>query len=54
MTIKSHNSYLDVSVSHGIFHMAAQVKLTDLLLGYLFFGILAIIKFKLMRKFSKK
>jgi hypothetical protein len=40
MRIESRGSFLDVSVSHGLFNMKAQVKLVNLLIGY---AILALI-----------
>jgi len=54
MKIQSNGSFLEVSTSHGIFHMSAQVKLINLLVAYFIFGIIAVIKWKIMRKFSKK
>lgn len=40
MRVESHGSYLEVSVSHGIFNMAAQVKLVNLLIGYAILGLI--------------
>lgn len=53
MTIQSNGSFLSLSVSHGVFHMAAQVKLIKLLIVYIIFGLLGVLKYKLVRKFSK-
>lgn len=44
MTIQSHGSFLDISVSHGVFHMAAQVRLLNLLIGYAIVGLLIALK----------
>jgi len=44
MKIQSCGSFLDVSVSHGIFHMAAQVKLVNLLIGYAILGLIILVR----------
>jgi hypothetical protein len=44
MTISSHNSFLDISVSLGFFKMAAQVKLVNLLIGYTILGLIVAIR----------
>lgn len=53
MKLQSNGSFLEVSTSHGIFHMAAQVKLVNLTIAYVVLGLIAIIKWKLIKKFLK-
>ena len=40
MELSSHGSFLEVSVSHGIFNMAASVKLVNLLVAYILLGLI--------------
>jgi hypothetical protein len=44
MKIQSYGSFLDASVSHGIFHMSAQVKLVNLLIAYLILGVIILLR----------
>lgn len=43
MRIQNNSSFLDVSVSHGCFKMAAQVKLENLLVAYAILGLIIVI-----------
>jgi hypothetical protein len=44
MKIQSHGSFLDVSVYHGLFKMAAQIRLINLLIGYIIIGLIIAIR----------
>lgn len=44
MRISNRGSFLDVSVTHGIFNMAASVKVANLLIGYLIFGLIILVR----------
>jgi hypothetical protein len=50
MTISSHGSFLDISVSHGVFKMAAQVRLVNLLIAYVILGLVLFIRWYGKRK----
>lgn len=44
MKISNNGSFLDVSVSHGLFNMNAQVKLVNLLIGYAILGLIIAVR----------
>lgn len=53
MRVESRGSFLDVSVSHGLFHMTAQVKLVNLLIGYAILGLIIVIRWYRKHKNSE-